>query len=58
MTSALKILAALMVVLGLTAFGLTATCLAQRNPSPTAVIGAADESPAAFASYEGESSWM
>jgi hypothetical protein len=54
---ALKILAAPMIVLGLTAFGLSATCLALRSPSPTAIIGPAEDSSAGFAPLDGAPLW-
>ncbi len=43
MQTTLKICLGLIVVIGLTAFGLISTCLAKRNPSPAAVIGAAPD---------------
>ncbi|WOJ89194.1 hypothetical protein RZS28_15500 [Methylocapsa polymorpha] len=57
MKAVLKILSGLMVVVGLTAFGLIATCLAERNPLPTAVIGAAWERHANFIPYDGAPLW-
>jgi hypothetical protein len=54
MRTTLKIMAALLVVLGLTAFGLAATCLAERNPSPTTVGGAGSEHQAGFLSFGGD----
>jgi hypothetical protein len=38
----------------LTTLGMVATTLAERNPSPVANIGAAPESPASFAPYDGK----
>lgn len=42
-----------MLISGLTLFGLTATDLSKKNPSPIAMIGASLEQPAAFFLYDG-----
>ena len=53
MKTAQKILFIPMIITALTAFGMEATTLSERNPSPVATIGATPESPFAFIPYDG-----
>jgi hypothetical protein len=42
-----------MIITALTAFGMQATTLSERNPSPVATLGATPETPVAFIPYDG-----
>jgi hypothetical protein len=53
MKTAQKMLFIPMIIAALTAFGMGATTLSERNPSPVATIGATPETPVAFVPYDG-----
>jgi hypothetical protein len=54
MRISLELVAALLIILGLTAFGLVATCLAERHPSTATVGGAGTERQAGFPSFDAD----
>jgi hypothetical protein len=51
MKTAQKMLFIPMIIAALTAYGMEATALSERNPSPVATIGATPETPVAFVAY-------
>jgi hypothetical protein len=52
MKTAQKILFIPMIIAALTAFGIEATALSERNPSPGTTLGATPETPLAFTLYD------